>query len=53
VNGYKNIYHENELSEAQSMRKFGNSEFMAKPTKKVWYYQLNLDRNLGRYLKTG
>jgi hypothetical protein len=28
----QNIYQENELTEQQTMRKFGNSEFSTKPT---------------------
>jgi hypothetical protein len=40
----KNIYAEKELSEEQTMRKFGNSEFSTKPTN---YYNLDMIISVG------
>jgi len=45
----KNIYQEKELSEALSMRKFGNSEFMAKPTN---FYNLDVTIAVGYRVKS-
>jgi len=40
----KNIYAEQELAEAESMKKFGNSEFAKKPTN---YYSLDMIISVG------
>lgn len=45
----KNIYLENELSEANTMRKFGNSEFSTKPTN---YYNLDMIIAVGFRVKS-
>jgi hypothetical protein len=45
----KNIYVEGELLEADSMRKFGNSEFSTKPTN---YYNLDLIISVGYRVKS-
>jgi hypothetical protein len=45
----KNIYDENELVEAMSMKKFGNSEFAKKPTN---YYNLDMIIALGYRVKS-
>ncbi len=45
----KNIYFEDELSELNTMRKFGNSEFTTKPTN---YYNLEMIISLGYRVKS-
>ena len=45
----KNIYEEKELEEAQTMRKFGNSEFSTKPTN---YYNLDVVISVGYRVKS-
>lgn len=45
----KNIYLENELSETNTMRKFGNSEFSTKPTN---YYNLDMIIAVGFRVKS-
>jgi hypothetical protein len=45
----KNIYQEKELSEKDTMRKFGNSEFMAKPTN---FYNLDVIISVGYRVKS-
>ena len=45
----KNIYLENELSEEESMKKFGNSEFAKKPTH---YYNLDVIISVGYRVKS-
>jgi len=44
-----NIYHENELSEADTMRKIGNSDFSTKPTN---YYNLDVIISVGYRVKS-
>ena len=45
----KNIYDEGELIQAQTMRKFGNSEFSTKPTN---YYNLDVVISVGYRVKS-
>ena len=45
----KNIYAENELTEAGTMRKFGNSEFSTKPTN---FYNLDVIISVGYRVKS-
>ena len=45
----KNIYSEKELSETNTMRKFGNSEFSMKPTN---YYNLDMIIAIGYRVKS-
>jgi hypothetical protein len=45
----KNIYQEKELSEKETMRKFGKSEFMAKPTN---FYNLDVIISVGYRVKS-
>jgi hypothetical protein len=45
----KNIYSEKELSEAQTIRKFGNSEFLGKPTN---FYNLDVIISVGYRIKS-
>lgn len=45
----KNVYNEKELLEAQTMRKFGNSEFSDKPTN---YYNLDVIISIGYRVKS-
>ncbi len=45
----KNIYEENELAEADTMRKFGNSEFSTKPTN---FYNLDVIISVGYRVKS-
>ena len=45
----KNVYAEDELSEADTMRKFGNSEFSTKPTN---YYNLDVIISIGFRVKS-
>ena len=45
----KNIYNENELSEEDTMRKFGNSEFSTKPSN---YYNLDMILSIGYRVKS-
>lgn len=45
----KNIYEENELVEADTMRKFGNSEFSTKPTN---FYNLDVIISVGYRVKS-
>ncbi|MBD3393542.1 MAG: cell filamentation protein Fic, partial [Chitinivibrionales bacterium] len=45
----RNIYQEKELSEKETMRKFGKSEFMAKPTN---FYNLDVIISVGYRVKS-
>ena len=45
----RNIYQEKELFENETMRKFGNSEFMAKPTN---FYNLDVIISVGYRVKS-
>ena len=48
----KNIYSEHELSETNTMRKFGNSEFSTNSTKPKNYYNLDMIIAIGFRVKS-